>query len=105
MIVPQTWATTTRLTRTAPLARSTSTSATHATYVRTFSYLTYVTPRPVATADFGPLFGDGRDVQPARFAAAFRVSAPRASVRWRRRNSTGSAPAAAASSSMNASLA
>ncbi len=31
MICPQSWATTTRVTRTAPVARSTSTSATHAT--------------------------------------------------------------------------
>ena len=40
MISPQSWATTTRRTRTSPVLRLASTSATAATYVRTFSYFT-----------------------------------------------------------------
>ena len=84
--------------------RSTSTSATAATYVRTFSYFTYETPRPRATPP-PALRGDGRVSHFAFRAAALSTVAPRASFMCRSLNSMGSTPAAAASSSMNASFA
>ena len=46
-----------------------------------------------------------RPFHPAARAAASITARPRASERWRNRNSTGSTPAAAASSSMNDSIA
>ena len=55
---------------------------------------------------FAPsFFGDGRLSHLAASTAAFRTSMPRGSFMCFIRNSTGSMPAAAASSSMNVSLA
>src|SRR6267378_4184864 len=82
IIWPQSCATTTRLTTTSPVLRLTSTSATAATYVRTFSYFTYVTPRPVAMGvEVSTTFGEGRVIQTAFAAAALSTSTPRGSCR------------------------
>ena len=72
-------------------------------------------PRPVRMVPLPSGFGDGRASQPKVSAAALTTAIERArlnplsssvlAVRSRKRNSTGSAFAAAASSSMNDSLA
>src|SRR5437899_7237303 len=62
-------------------------------------------PRPVRTAPVWAGAGDGRACQPAALAARLITAASRASLVWASRNAIGSAPAAAASSSMNDSVA
>src|SRR2546422_380459 len=103
MIWPQSCATKKRSTRTLPVRRFTSTSATTPTYVRTSSYLTYDTPRPFATSAAPPA-GAVRGVHAASLRSLSINSRPRGSFRLRTRYSNGSAPAAAASSSRKHSL-
>src|SRR5215472_5623291 len=62
-------------------------------------------PRPVRTAPVCAGAGDGRACQPAADATRLITAASRASFVWASRKAIGSAPAAAASSSMNDSVA
>src|SRR6266851_3571284 len=70
------------------------------------SYATQATPRPLATPVLRlPGLGDGRVSHLAALAAAVSTPITRSSCKWRRRYSTGSALARAASSSMKLSCA
>src|SRR5215213_10801697 len=99
MISPQSWATTTLVTRTAPQPGSTDTSATTATYVYLDSYRAKAMPRPgegapaAITVRLDPIGPDGRVRHLAACAARRITAVARGSVRWPRRNATGSAPA------------
>ena len=62
-------------------------------------------PRPVTVLPVWSLRGEGRDTQPDFSAAALSTATSRESLTCRRRSSIGSTPSAAATSSMNDSLA
>src|SRR5258706_14427463 len=98
---PQSCATTRRLAATLPVVRSTSISATIATYPLSPSYTTHEMPRPAARPATGISgLGDGRGTQCAAFTAAVSTSLSRGSLRWRNRYATGSDRTWAATSSM-----
>ena len=103
MTWPQSCATVNFRAQILPLERSTSTSAMTATRVPL--RCAYAMPRPLTLLPVWSRRGDARVCQLAFCAAALISAMSRGSLMWRSRNSIGSSLSAAATSSMNDSLA